>query len=994
MWDSAGSMVTESMPTSQPMISADGAADVADADGVEAGVEPAPGDTVTTMDVHVDDNSLTITPDAEMLTGTDAAQFPLYLDPPVGWGEAERTLLRSDGYHSYAWGNGDDDLGKGVGKCGTWNGYSCGAGYVQRLYFEFSPASLKGKQVLDATFRVTEPWAFQCDPRWVDLVRTNNISTSTTWASRPAELDLMVDRNVSAGRGSACDPDSPAAPIEFNDNAEETNENLTSTVKSFAAGKFSRFTLELSAHDESDTSAWKRFRNDATLWVSYVGLPDVPTSPTVGSSCENSGSDPAWMSNPKPMFKAEVQAASGGESEASLRAHFDIQKHASDGTLTPVTGPLGPSSGYVGDNTLVGVSSPVTLEQNTLYQMRVFTRSYYNSGANYVESAHSTVTSTGWCYFKIDSTGPKAPTVTAPEGALYQVCADEGDGCGQATGAPGRAGQFTFTKNSADSNIASFQYKLATDKAWKPVTATSSITVSVTPQLAGVQLLNVRAVDSVGTGQAGETTTIRFNVAEGEGPSGLWHFSDGSVGSGVKTAADTGTAPGTRHNLTLSAGGVDWSPQGRLGGDDRSLTFDNSGQGYAATLSPVINTQSSFTVSAWTNLRDTTQHRTVLSQNGSDNKGILLYYSHVTSKWIFMFRWYDADGTQQYAAARADASPGITLNTWTHVAGVYDAEAHTVSVFVNGQRQGDPVPVPAAGLPTSVDGSFQIGRAATTYGGSFTDYWTGNLDEVATFQTDLPDAEVAKVAKLLNADDTERAVELVADWEPQGSTGTAPLTDTVSGYGRTLQMNGDAKVEDDAIILDGNGDSVTTPGPVVDDRESFTVTTEVEMDATALVGDTAQILGQRTADGAAWGLWYQRTGSEEYMDEETGELVSRPIGFWRFGRLNSDGSFTAVDSEEAASDGAVRLTGVYDAQDRVIRLYLASMQNGVNTAYTAVIGSDEFAVGKGFVNSAWDHYLPGKITDIRIWVGAAKDGDQVGDLVGVTQDDASDDVSG
>lgn len=248
------------------------------------------------MDVQVSEDALSVVPDPALLSGTEAADFPLFIDPPVTWGESERTLLRSDGYESYGWGNGDDDLGKGVGKCGSWNGYACGPGYVQRLYFEFSPASLKGKQVLDATFRVTEPWAFQCDPRWVDLVRTNNISASTTWSSRPKELDLMGDRHVSAGRGSLCDPDSPDAPIEFNDNPEETNENLTPTVKAFAAGSFSRLTLQLRAHDESDTSAWKRFRNDAVLAVDFVGVPDTPTAIGVvtgtGTVCARTESNP------------------------------------------------------------------------------------------------------------------------------------------------------------------------------------------------------------------------------------------------------------------------------------------------------------------------------------------------------------------------------------------------------------------------------------------------------------------------------------------------------------------------------------------------------------------------------------------------------------------------------------------------------------------------------------------------------------------------------
>lgn len=109
------------------------------------GAEPGAGDTVTTMDVKVSDDALTVIPDAEMLAGTEASAFPLYIDPTVTWGESERTLLRSDGYESYGWGNGDDGLGKGAGKCGTWSGYYCGPGYVQRLYFEFSCGEPEGQ---------------------------------------------------------------------------------------------------------------------------------------------------------------------------------------------------------------------------------------------------------------------------------------------------------------------------------------------------------------------------------------------------------------------------------------------------------------------------------------------------------------------------------------------------------------------------------------------------------------------------------------------------------------------------------------------------------------------------------------------------------------------------------------------------------------------------------------------------------------------------------
>ncbi|MFE7961351.1 hypothetical protein [Streptomyces sp. NPDC057413] len=299
------------------------------------GLEPGQGDNVSRMDVKVTQDSLSVVPDADMLTGTPSEAYPIFIDPTVTWGESERTLLRSDGYASYGWGNGTDNVGQGVGKCGTWNGYYCGPGYVQRLYFEFAPDSLKGKRVLDATFAVTEPWAFQCDPRLVDLVRTDNISSSTTWATRPKELDWMVDQNVSAGRGSLCDPDSPDAPIEFNDNPSETNENLTPTVQDFAAGKFSRLTLEVRAHDEGDASAWKRFRNDAVLRVSYVAYPAKPTGVGLvsgsGPVCSTNANDPTTISDPTPTLNSTPQTAAGGEGGAKLKAWFR--------TMTPAPSP-------------------------------------------------------------------------------------------------------------------------------------------------------------------------------------------------------------------------------------------------------------------------------------------------------------------------------------------------------------------------------------------------------------------------------------------------------------------------------------------------------------------------------------------------------------------------------------------------------------------------------------------------------------------------------
>jgi hypothetical protein len=947
---------------------------------------PSDGDATAVLPVTSDADSITVVPDAGLLTGDDTV-YPVYVDPDVTWGESERTLLSSDGDTFYNFSGGSD--GEGIGYCGTYVtggiGYYCGSGYRQRMYFEFAPTALRGKRVLDATFRVTERFSMSCEKTTVQLVRTPNISSATNWPGPTANWDVMGDRTVSAGRGDACSPSQPDAPIEFNDDPKQSYENLTSTVKSFAAGGFSRLTLMLKASNESDPNGWKRFDDDAVLDVSYVGLPGVPTSPIVGTSCETDPADPAWLSNPKPKLSGVVQTEAGGESAANLRAHFTVQEKQTDGTWDLVTEPVRPSSGYVGDGVKVTEDSPITLKQNTPYRMAVFSRSYYNSGANNIES-HSTVTTKGWCYFTIDSTRPKAPTITNPAGSLYEVCPIEGDGCGAATGGPGKAGAFVFTKNAADTNIVAFEYKLATDTKWTKVAGTSSVLRSVKPVLSGLQVLYVRAVDSVGTGQSGDTTAIRINVAESKGASARWNFNDSAVGSGETNASDSATADGARHPATLYNTGAGWSGLGRRGSQDRSLVLnDNSDTtrqtGYAATAGPVVNTQSSYTVSAWAYLTDDSAYRGVMSQTGSDSSGFVLYYSGGVKQWVFRYDWSDSTG--RHFVTKNATAVGVPLKVWTHLAAVYDADAATIQLYVNGRVQGAPVTVPAGGEVQTPDGALQIGRASYVYG-TFTQYWKGRIDEAAVFQEALQPSDVAKEAKLLDSTGTATATELMAGWNPQGATGTT-LADSLTGYGRSLTLSGGAALDGESIVLDGVNDAATVTGPVVDDTGSFTVTTEVELDravlSTKATGYVGQVLGQRGADGSAWGLWYQQTGTETWFDDE-GNLHEDPAGFWKFGRLNSDGSFDAVTSDTAAVTGAVRLTGVYDAQDGTIRLYLDSTRNDVETAYTATVGTGELAVGKGYVAGAWGHYLPGRINDIRIWVGAAADSEQVDTMIG------------
>lgn len=984
MWDSRGDSAPVESPASRGAATAKAATPEPSAttsagpqdDDPTAG--PGEGDASAVLPVQVDDGSLSVVPDPGMLANSDSSAFPLYIDPSVGLSQTARIQMRSDGYSDYNFDNGSDNEGKGVGHCSSYDGYYCGPGYTERIYYQFSPSTLTGKKVLDVTFRDTESWSFTCDAAWVDLERTSNITSGTTWAGRPSNLGVVASRDVSAGRGSACSPSQPAAPIEFNDS------RLTSQVSDFAAGKFDRLTLLIKSRDETATSDWKRFRNDAVLSVTYVGYPAVPTSAGLvsgsGVSCETSASDPQVVGDPTPDFTAKIATVSGGGSGASMRAHFSVQKQGSGGTWSEATEPIRPLDGFISSGTTETDPSPIPLDDGGLYRFAVLARSFADDNS-YVES-HSTVTTTGWCYFKIDTTAPKKPVVTV--GSPYSECTP---GVCVAAGGPNVPATFTIGPAPGDVNTG-YQYKLASSATWSPAHLGATWSPSITPELAGTQLLLVRAEDGAGWG---ETQTVKFNVAEGTTAVGRWHFDDAAPGSGATTAKDSNTegAPPITHDATLYTAGAGWSSLGRAGDGDRSLWLNDTTnpaaqQGYAATAQATVNTESSFTVSAWAYLAEDSDYQTVVSETGSDNSGFLLYYSPGIHKWVFRWDW-DVSGTHTFAAVNADTT-GAPLKVWTHLTGVYDASARTISLYVNGRLQGGgPVTLPSTSDAHAADGALQFGRGSYVYG-SFENYLHGRVDEVAVWQRALPAPEIAAEDQLADSSDNP-STELVADWDPDGASGTT-LPDTTSLYGRSLSLTGGATLDGQSIVLNGTSGAATTDGPVVDGTGSFTVTTLVDPDSTALAakpaGYTAQVIGQRSTDGSSWGLWYQLTGTDTQPDPDGGPDLTVPVGKWWFGRLDTDGFHGVVSEDPAELGSPVRLTGVYDAPSGKLHFYLGGFENGAGADYTADAGSGPFAVGEGQAagDSGWGHYLPGRIDDIRLWAGAMANTQQINAAVG------------
>jgi hypothetical protein len=582
----------------------------------------------------------------------------------------------------------------------------------------------------------------------------------------------------------------------------------------------------------------------------------------------------------------------------------------------------------------------------------------------------------------VDSGAPKEPRITLQE--PYSECT--ANAC-EPGGGPGVPATFGFAPDPADTGIVSYDYRLSGDATWS---TTADPTVTVVPQHSGTYFLQVRARNGADGGRAGAIAQLDFVVAAGAAPVGRWHF-DEDGGAALDSAA---TGAGTRHDATLSGGAVrdDRGRRGLLTRDavgsplsepvtDKGLSLDGTAA-YAATDAPVLDTRASYTLSAWVRLdTDAAHDMTALAQAPGTTSPApedhspfeLSYAGGQDGTWSMSVS--DDDGTRHRAVAPQPSPRGV----WTHVAGVFDAARQKVSLYLNGRPQA----TVDAGTPRAASGPLQIGRDVAA--GTFAHYLQGSVDEVAVWQRVLTNEEIADEARLMTSA-AYADVELVAAWSADQGAG-ADVPDTTSGYGRSLTLAGGASLDGKAIALDGVDGAAVTAGPVVDPTGSFTASALVSVDgaktAAEGVGYVGQVLGQRSTDGSAWGLWYQVTGMETVLDEETLEEKTVPVGLWRFGRLGADGTFTGVSSEEVARvDTMVRLTGVFDAQAGTVALYVGDTLNGAASAFTPQAGTGEFAVGKGFAGGTWQHYLSGRVAEVRLWAGAMGGAQQISETVG------------
>jgi hypothetical protein len=258
---------------------------------------------------------------------------------------------------------------------------------------------------------------------------------------------------------------------------------------------------------------------------------------------------------------------------------------------------------------------------------------------------------------------------------------------------------------------------------------------------------------------------------------GYWSFNEGTSTTATDFSGNRNTG-----TLTTNGGSLPTWTNGKLG---KALSIASVDQSYVNVSSNnTLTISGSHTISAWvrpTAIPSSGEFSTIAGKYGTLNNvnyALFLDNAALSAGDGIGFIFYN-DGT---CWAKFSSTPQI--GRWYHLVGVFDTNATTMTLYVNGVQQAQSG---TCSLPTGT-GEFWIGRDRGTSLG----YWDGTIDEVRVYNRALSASEVAKLyqsgALKINASsadlDNGSSLEngLVAHWTFDGKDLTDKVYD-VSGQG-------------------------------------------------------------------------------------------------------------------------------------------------------------------------------------------------------------------
>ncbi|MDD5481811.1 MAG: LamG domain-containing protein, partial [Candidatus Shapirobacteria bacterium] len=267
---------------------------------------------------------------------------------------------------------------------------------------------------------------------------------------------------------------------------------------------------------------------------------------------------------------------------------------------------------------------------------------------------------------------------------------------------------------------------------WKPITGESQLlsldsdagnwSWNSTANMAPLSKADVDDIKTEGSGSMGLIFGSRYSSAN---TVGLWKMEETSgTGAYIKDSGNSG-ADLTPSGTTVVNGF--FGKTRRFNGTSDYLSCSDANCGGTDKL----DITGSLTIEAWIYPESPTGTRRIVSKWSSSSSGTyFLTYSESTN---YTPRFLVRGATQAYR----DASVSVPIKAWTHVAGVYDAGARTLDVYVNGRLSNGSL---SGTVPSSLANSnddFYIGAER-----SGTNLFSGKIDEVRIMSTALTAATI------------------------------------------------------------------------------------------------------------------------------------------------------------------------------------------------------------------------------------------------------------
>ncbi|RJQ66447.1 LamG domain-containing protein [Pseudonocardiaceae bacterium YIM PH 21723] len=857
-------------------------------------IAPRTGARTAKVATSATPGEMVLHPDENLLTGKDTV-YPVLIDPPVNLNQFWSMInerFPNQSYWSY-----DRDVSK--------------VGYVEdardgwekyRTLIQFDTRPLRGKTVNDVTMAAMLQHSYMGYDTLTDVYLAGAIGPGSTWNNYTGTFrDLLGSTPMSARNG--------AKYVEWK--SEALNGKLR-----VAAIDWDNINLALASPDENVINkGWKKFdQSSFTLRVEYNSKPDQPRDLMIDdiSACVRGADRPA-VANTTPVLKGIASDADGG----TLAMQGRIGEIGPDGKYDVEKNFRGLANWEVPSGTQAQISAGQLISGKSYW--------FYFVGKDTQEWGPNSPV----CEFTVDTTKPDKKPIVATADGMYP-------NDGKQHGGVGKTGRFTFGSNGTSDNgvndVAGYRYGLA-DPPTDYVAADrmgGSATAGVTPENRNMNRLFVRSVDRAGN--MGPVETYQFLAGRGTDPIGQWNLDE-------KSGTTLADSSGKDRPATLS-GGTSFTDS-RTAGSNGAVRFNGS-TGYAATEKPVIAPGTNFSAAAWVRLNADGTFQTAVAQDGARGSGMYLQYSKGRNRWSFTLTGADVDNPPVITEVLSDSAP--RLGVWTHLAGTFDAANKVARLYVNARKVGES----AVANPWAGAGALTIGRAKAN--GSFTDFWTGDLDDVRVWDRRIYESEIAEIVDQST---------LVGSWTFDERAGRQAADS--SGLDRALSLKDGAKWTDGhsggAVFFTGNS-WAETRGPVLQTDNSYTVSAWTRLDRNDRNYSVLAQDGNRTVP---FDLQYLRAENR-----------------WALSLIGPDTdsglAIRAVAAEQPKLGEWTHLTAVYDVRRQQVRLYVNGQLAATATATESWQANGPFVVGRAkWQGVPVDQAYAGAIDEVRAYQGVLSD---------------------